>query len=160
MPGNVSVWDNAFHPHLCSPASPLGKDPRAPLGLPVATLPGVAVSGGGGLPSTLLLHPQNLRAQPPAPDGSLRKGAPGALRPAEPNCPDSPGSQINSTAGWRQQEANCTLSPLPHLQGGAPRSRPGRLRGRQRGGAGAWKPNLKLISFQRDNARPNKRKTF
>jgi hypothetical protein len=93
-------------------------------------------------------------------DRRTEKGAPGALRLKEPNCPDSPSSQINSAAGWRQQEANWALSRLPHLQerSGEQTGRPRGREGAGRGGAG--KPNLKLISFQRDNARPNKRKNF
>lgn len=108
-----------------------------------------------------LSPPAEPKSSTPAPAWDRRKGAPATLRPAEPNCPDFPSSQINREAGWRQQEANCTLSPLPHLQeerGGAGGGLgPPTSRAEQRA---AGKPNLKLISFQRDKARPEQRKTF
>lgn len=91
----------------------------------------------GGQAGVCFFFLQNLWLWFHAPRSEDRKGAPGALRLKEPNCPDSPSSQINRAAGWRQQEANWALSRLPHLQErsgeqtGRPRGREGAGRGRE-----------------------------
>lgn len=111
-----------------------------PQGQPVSTLPRSGCGWGGGLPVPVPSNPRSFRLNPNPQGGKHKKGAPGTLRPAEPNCPDSPGSQINSAAGWRQQEANCTLSPLPHLQGGAQRSSEEQSRQARGAGRGLGSP--------------------